>query len=150
MTTSAPAASGPALGPVRARRGGTRVLLLSLLVLAHFLCSVCHASAASSAFAAAGPATAAVAEAGKADAGPTTVLSHAEEPSPERHACGGADMGDQWLAGGKAFAGLFLGALAIVALWLAPPRPRLWFVRPFPVSSLAGTRLLVTLCVQRV
>ncbi|RCV49028.1 hypothetical protein [Marinitenerispora sediminis] len=146
MTTSAPAAATP----LRRRRGGTRVLLLSLLVLAHFLCSVCHASVAASAFAVAGTPTATVAEAGGTAAAPPAALSHAEEPALERHACAGSDVADQWLAGGKALAGLLLGALVITALWLAPPRPRPWFARLFPGSSLAGTRLLVTLCVQRV
>lgn len=127
------------------------MLLLALLVLAHFLCSICHTSVA-----AAETSAAAVHEVSQSNA-PTGSPATAAIP----HGTGGAESAplchgdgdssaDQRVTPGQALVLLGLGAAVLAVFRVAPRRPGSWLVQPTPARTLSGARLLVSLCVQRV
>ncbi|WP_146165697.1 hypothetical protein [Murinocardiopsis flavida] len=132
------------------RRSAPRVLLLALLVLAQFLCSVCHTSVA-----------AADTPPAVAHAAPAHGPAEPPETGPVPHGTGGAEStllchgdgdssADQRAAAGQVLVLLGVGAAVLAAFRIAPRRPHSWLVRAVPAPARSGARLLVSLCIQRV
>lgn len=126
------------------------MLLLALLVLAHFLCSVCHTSIASADTPPTeNPAPQAVAPVEVPapgallhgfDGGKTALLCHSEDDS----------SADQRLMAGQLLVLLGLGAAVLVIFGLTRPRLNPWPARRSSSRTRSGTRLLLSLCIQRV
>ncbi|ASU85827.1 hypothetical protein CDO52_26200 [Nocardiopsis gilva YIM 90087] len=133
----------------RRQRIPLRFLLLSLVVLVHFLCSVCHAAAAVPDDAA----DASAASVAASSAGPTAdaVASRsADDTGTSAHAAD-EDMGvDQRLIAPQMLLMVGLGVLLIAALWLAPPQAGHRLLRRFRAVPPGGPPILLSLCIQRV
>ncbi|GAA3763121.1 hypothetical protein GCM10022205_58570 [Spinactinospora alkalitolerans] len=129
-----------------------RVLLLSLLVFAHFLCSVCHAAVAIADSPADAGAVPAAVQTAEATAGGVALHSSDESDEDGRSVCAteGDVSIDQRLTAAKMLMLLGLGAVLVAALWLAPPRPGPWLVRRLLAATRSGPPLLLSLCIQRV
>ncbi|MFC7327899.1 hypothetical protein [Marinactinospora rubrisoli] len=127
---------------VAKRRSDVRILVLALLFLAHLFSSVCNADVAE---AATGTGTSAAAA--------FTPGMSADDTAERRHQCElGAGIGISVDKRGvvKIFALTALGLTAVGLLWGGPPRYATLSPPPPHAVARGGTRLLRTLCVQRV
>ncbi|GAA2003655.1 hypothetical protein GCM10009799_33460 [Nocardiopsis rhodophaea] len=133
----------------RRQRIPLRFLLLSLVVLVHFLCSVCHAAAAvpdDAAAVSAAPVAATSVEPATAAVAP----HNADDTGASPHAAD-EDMGvDQRLTAPQALLLVALGVALVVAFRLVPPQAGYRLLRRFRAVPPVGPPLLLSLCIQRV
>ncbi|RCV55412.1 hypothetical protein DEF24_17915 [Marinitenerispora sediminis] len=126
------------------RRSDVRVLLLALLFIAHVLGSLCHPDTAAAATREETAASTA------ASAGLAPATADAAEP---RHQCEfGSGIGVTVDKRGivKFAALLALGVTAFALIWSGPAQPATMSPPSPHAAARGGTRLLRTLCVQRV
>ncbi|MDA8368995.1 MAG: hypothetical protein M0026_03900 [Nocardiopsaceae bacterium] len=136
----------------RRQRVPLRVLLLSLVVLGHFLCSVCHGAVA----AADTPAdedqrAVAVQSAQPAQPAVGAAVLHGLDEDGRSDCATAGDAGfDQRTAAATGLFLLGLSAAVLVAALRPPPRPQLGIVRWLPTAVRSRAPLFLTLCIQRV
>ncbi|MGW8437887.1 hypothetical protein ACWGKS_22300 [Nocardiopsis sp. NPDC055879] len=133
----------------RRQRTPMRVLLLSVLVLGHFLCSVCHAAVATAdTTTEVGSAPAAVQTTGATAS--SVALHGLDEDGRSVCATEGDVSVDLRLTAAEMLILLIFGMVVVAALWLAPPRPGPWLTRRPLITTRSGPPLLLSLCIQRV
>ncbi len=126
-----------------------RVLLLSLLVFGHFLCSVCHPTTSAEVLTDADMVPVSVQTASGTASG-AALHGLNEDGQSVFDAVEGDVSVDQRLIAEEMLMLLVLGVILVGVFWAAPPRPGPWFVRHPLVTTHSGPPLFLSLCIQRV
>ncbi|MFC3995060.1 hypothetical protein ACFOVU_03985 [Nocardiopsis sediminis] len=138
-------------GAITARRSGARIAVLALLFAAGLLCALC--SGPSAAAGTGGGAQGSVSESSAAVGPAPAGIAHTDDDRHGHDCQAAAGLGagtEQRTAMVKLFALTALGAAAPVLLWSAAPALRVWIARGRRGPLRPGSRLLLSLCVQRV
>ncbi|GAA1439192.1 hypothetical protein GCM10009602_09300 [Nocardiopsis tropica] len=127
-----------------------RVVLLSVLVFGHFLCSVCHATAVGTEAPTVANVVAASAETTDETVAGMALHGLKEDGRTVLYSTEGDISVDQRLSAEKMLMLLGIGTIITVVFQVAPAQPSPWLARRPLVTTRSAPLLFLSLCVQRV